>query len=73
MMTNVNNSMEDKRRRADARTELQNLDSDELTNLILDTVDAKTLSVMTVALKVARERGERDLLRARTAARRKAS
>ena len=72
-MTNVNNSMEDKRRRADARTELQNLDSDELTNLILDTVDAKTLSVLTVALKVARERGERDLLRARTAARRKAS
>jgi len=75
-MANVNNtmlSMEDKRRRSAARQELQELDSDELTTLLLDTVDAKTLSVMTASLKVARSRGEREATRLRSTARRKAS
>ena len=66
-------SMEAKRARSEACRELENLDSAELTTLILDTVDAKTLAVMTASLRVARSRGERETARARSTARRKAS
>ena len=69
MMANINSSMETKRARQEARRELENLDSAELTGLILDTMDAKTLLVMTASLKVARDRGERETSRARSAAR----
>ena len=72
-MANVNLNMEAKRVRSEARRELENLDSDELTTLILDTVDSKTLSVMTASLRVARSRGERETSRARSAARMTAS
>jgi len=58
-MASINNSMKEKRARTEARTELLNLDSEELTSLILDTVDAKTLSVITASLRVARARGVR--------------
>lgn len=63
-MASVNNSMEDKRRKADGRQELSYLNSDELTELILDTVDAKTLLVITASLRAAfsaRRRGSPPL------------
>ena len=66
-------SMEAKKARSEARRELECLDSDELTTLILDTADAKTLAVMTASLRVARSRGERETARARSTARRAAS
>ena len=67
-MANVNNnSVEAKRARSEARRELENLDSDELTTLFLDTVDAKTLAVMTASLRVAHSRGERETSQARIA------
>ena len=72
-MANVNLTMEAKRARSDARRELENLDSAELTTLILDTVDAKTLAVMTASLRIARSRGERETARAHSTARRTAS
>jgi hypothetical protein len=72
-MVSVNNSIEKKKARAEARRELANLDSLELTNLLLDTTDAKTLSVMTASLSVARKRGERETARARSETRRTAS
>jgi len=72
MANNVNISMKEKRARIEARQELQRLDSDELTILFLDTVDAKTLSVMTASLKIARSHEERETARLRSSARRKA-
>ena len=71
-MSNVNKSVEEKRVRSNARRELENLDSAELTGLLLDVVDSKTLSVLTVSLKVARERGERETARVRVANRKSA-
>ena len=71
--TTKTKTMEDQRRRSEARKELQYLDSSELTVLLLDTVDAKALSVMTTSLKVARERGEMETTRARISARRRGS
>ena len=65
-MANINSSMEAKRARSAARRELAHLDSNELTNLILDTTDTKTLSVITASLSVARERGERETAVARS-------
>ena len=70
-MVSVNSSIEKKKARAEARRELANLDSNELTNLLLDTTDAKTLSVMTASLSVARKRGERETARARSETRRR--
>jgi len=55
-----------------ARQELQELDSDELINLFLEVADQKTLIVLTTSLKVARKRGERDVVRVRTANRKSA-
>jgi len=72
-MANVNLNMEAKRVRTDARRELQVLNSEELTTLILDTVDSKTLSVMTSSLRVARGRADREAFRVRSAARAAAS
>ena len=68
-MANVNLSMEAKRMQSEARRELGYLDSAELTTLILDTLDAKTLSVMTASLRVARGRADREAFRVRSAAR----
>ena len=65
-MVNINSSIEAKKARSSAREELENLDSVELTTLILDTMDAKTLSVLAVSLKVARKRGERETAVARS-------
>ena len=70
-MANVNLNMEAKRVRSEARRELGRLDSEELTTLLLDTVDAKTLSVITASLRVARARGERETMRRRGAAARR--
>ena len=53
-MANVNTSMKEKRTRIDARTELQHLGADELVTLFLDTVDAKTVSVITASLRIVR-------------------
>ena len=64
-MSNVNKSVEETRVRSNARRELQCLDSAELTGLFLDVVDSKTLSVLTASLKVARERGEREVAHVR--------
>ena len=68
-----NNNMEVKRARAETLTELQVLDTEALTSLIVDAVDAKTLAVMTASLRVARKRGERESARLRSAALRKTS
>jgi hypothetical protein len=72
-MSNVNKSVEEKRVRSNARRELENLDSAELTGLLLDVVDSKTLSVLAASLKVARERGERETARVCVAHRKPAS
>lgn len=66
-------NMKEKHDRIAASRELQVLDSSDLMALILDTVDPKTLSVMTTSLKVARERGERETGAARMEARRRSS
>ena len=71
-MSNVNKTTAENQVRSNARRELQNLDSAELTGLFLDVVDSKTLSVLTASLKVARERGERETSRARSLVGRKA-
>jgi len=72
-MASINNSMEDKRRRAEARKELSYLDSADLIGLILDTAEVKTLSAITTSLRIGRESRIRESTRLRSAARRKAS
>ncbi len=61
------------RRQNNARMELQVLDNSELIDLLLNTVDAKTLAVMTASLGAARARGDREATRRRLEARKKAS
>jgi len=70
-MASVNSSIEKKKARVEARRELENLDSAELTTIVLETLDARTLSVMTASLSVARKRGERETARARSETRRR--
>lgn len=78
-MASVNISIREKQARIEARQELQKLNSDELTALILDTLDPKTLAVITASLKIARTRGERvsfsdrETARLRSVARKKVS
>ena len=68
-MASFNLSPGEKRVLSEARQELKFLNEDELTTLILDTIDSKTLSVMTSSLRVARGRADREAFRVRSAAR----
>jgi hypothetical protein len=69
----IKSNAEIARRQNNARMELQVLDNSELIDLLLNTVDAKTLAVMTASLGAARARGDREATRRRTEARKKAS
>jgi ATP-dependent Clp protease ATP-binding subunit ClpA len=69
----IKNNAEIARRHNHARTELQVLDNGELIDLLLNTVDAKTLAVMTASLGAARARGDREATRRRLEARKKTS
>ena len=62
----VEKKMQEDRVKQAARRELSLLDSSELTQLILETVDCKTLSVVMTSLRVSRERVEKDAKARRT-------